>query len=73
MTRRGKLLLVEMVIQDGNEPFFGKWLDLHMLVMHGGRDRTAAEYERLLRAGGFRLERIIPTSFLRSVLEAVPL
>jgi hypothetical protein len=72
MTRRGKLLLVEMVIQDGNEPFFGKWLDLHMLVMHGGRDRTAAEYERLLRAGGFRLERTVPTNFLRSVVEAVP-
>ena len=58
MTRRGKLILVEMVIGEGNEPFFGKWLDLHMLVMHGGRDRTAARRGCLLRAGGFRLERI---------------
>ena len=73
MTPRGKLILVEMVIGEGNEPFFGKWLDLHMLVMHGGRDRTAVQYERLLRAGGFRLERIVPTGFLRSVLEATPI
>jgi hypothetical protein len=73
MTPRGKLILVEMVIGEGNEPFFGKWLDLHMLVMHGGRDRTAVQYERLLRAGGFRLERIVPTGFLRSVLEAAPI
>jgi hypothetical protein len=70
--RGGKLLLVEMVIKDGNEPFFGKWLDLHMLVMHGGRDRTEAEYARLLRSAGFRLNRVIPTNFLRSILEAVP-
>lgn len=68
----GKLLLVEMVIQPGNEPFFGKWLDLHMLVMHGGHDRTEAEYQRLLRAAGFELTRIIPTGFLRSIIEAVP-
>lgn len=68
----GKLLLVEMVIQPGNEPFFGKWLDLHMLVMHGGRDRTEAEYRRLLDAAGFEIKRIIPTGFLRSVIEAAP-
>jgi hypothetical protein len=70
--RNGKLLLVEMVIQDGNDPFFGKWLDLHMLIMHGGRDRTETEYAHLLRSAGFRLNRVIPTNFLRSILEAVP-
>jgi SAM-dependent methyltransferase len=68
----GKLLLVEMVIKNGNDPFFGKWLDLHMLVMHGGHDRTEAEYAHLLRSAGFQLNRVIPTNFLRSVVEAAP-
>lgn len=69
----GKLLLVETVIEPGNGPFFGKWLDLHMLVMHGGSERTEIEYRRLLRAAGFELTRIIPTRSLRSIIEAVPL
>jgi hypothetical protein len=68
----GKLLIVELLIPDGNEPFFGKWLDMHMLVMHGGRDRTEAEYRHLIEASGFRFYRTIRTSFLRSVIEAVP-
>jgi hypothetical protein len=34
----GKLLVVEMVIAPGNEPDFGKFLDLHMLAMAGGRE-----------------------------------
>ena len=33
---RGKLLIVELVLPEGNEPFLGKWLDLHMLVLLGG-------------------------------------
>ena len=72
MSPGARLLLIEMVIEPGNEPFFGKWLDLHMLVMHGGQDRTREEYERLLERAGFRLQQVIPTSFLRSVIEAVP-
>jgi hypothetical protein len=72
MGQEGRLLVTELVIGDGEGPFFGKWLDLHMLVMHGGRDRTAAEYGRLLEAAGFAVERVAPTSFLRSVIEAVP-
>lgn len=69
----GKLLLVEMVIQPGNEPFFGKWLDMHMLVMHGGHDRTEEEYRNLLQAAGFEISRVIQTDFLRSVIEAGPI
>lgn len=70
---RGKLLIVEFVLPPGNEPFFGKWLDLHMLVVASGRERTAAEYEALLRAAGFALARIVPTAAGPSVVEAAPL
>ncbi|MEH2228230.1 MAG: methyltransferase [Nostoc sp.] len=70
--KNGKLLLVEMVIPSGNDPYFGKWLDLHMLVMHRGRERNETEYRAILDAAGFKLTNIMPTRFLPSVIEAVP-
>jgi hypothetical protein len=72
MPAHGKLLIIELVLPPGNEPFFGKWLDLHMLVMASGRERTAAEYETLLSAGGFELSRVVPTQAGASIVEAVP-
>jgi len=72
MPEHGKLLIVELVLPPGDEPFFGKWLDLHMLVMTSGRERTAAEYEQLLGAGGFTLARVVPTPAGPSIVEAMP-
>jgi len=54
----GVLLVVERVIGPPNEDLEGKVSDLHMLVMPGGRERTASEWEALLGAGGFQLEEI---------------
>ena len=68
----GKLLLVESVIPPGNEPFFGKFLDLTMLVIPGGMERTEAEYRELLKSVGFTLQRIVPTRSEISVIESVP-
>jgi hypothetical protein len=47
-------------------------MDLNMMVMTGGRERTAAEYRSLLETAGFRLARIVPTATEMSVIEAVP-
>src|ERR671934_863248 len=66
----GTLLLVEMVIPADNRPSPAQAMDLNMLVILGGRERTEEEYRRLLQAAGFRLERIIPTQSPFSVLEA---
>lgn len=71
MSDSGKLLVVEMVMPPGNEPFFGKWLDLLMLLI-GGMDRTEAEYNNLFAASGFKLTRIIPTSAPVSIIEGIP-
>jgi hypothetical protein len=68
----GKLLVVELVLPEEDEPFFGKWLDLHMLVLPGGRERTAAEYDTLFPVAGFNLARVVPTPPGPSVVEAVP-
>jgi hypothetical protein len=71
IARDGRLLVVESVIPPGNEPFFGKLLDLTMLVIPGGQERTEPEYRDLLGKAGFRLVRIVPTAAEVSVIEGV--
>ena len=72
MVENGKILVIEQVIPPGNEPFIGKLLDLHMLVLFpGGCERTEAEYRALFEASGFKLTKIFPTGANVSVLEAI--
>jgi SAM-dependent methyltransferase len=66
----GRVLVVETVIPSGNEPCFGKWLDLMMLVV-GGRERTREQYGDLFSAAGLRLTRVVPTAHEVSVIEGV--
>ena len=66
----GKLLLVEMVVPPDNRPSPAQAMDLNMLVILGGRERTEEEYRRLLGKAGFRLERVIPTHSPFSVIQA---
>ena len=68
----GKLLVVELVLPEEVEPLFGMWLDLHMLLLLGGHERTAAEYDMLFRVAGFKLASVVPTPPGPSVVEAVP-
>jgi SAM-dependent methyltransferase len=69
----GRLLVIEPVVPSGNGPSFNKLLDLLMLVWtSGGRERTRDEHDALLRAAGFRLERVTPTGSGVDILEAVP-
>lgn len=67
----GKLLIVEMVLPEGDEPHMGKMLDMMMLLVPGGEERTANEYAALLEPNGFRVERVVPTDSAVSVVEAV--
>jgi SAM-dependent methyltransferase len=69
---RGKVLIVDSVVPAGNVPHYGKLLDLEMLVLTPrGRERTKAEFIRLLRGAGFRLSRVIATDSPFSIVEAV--
>jgi hypothetical protein len=72
LPRSGTLLLVEPVIAPGNEPSPAKLLDLQMLVVTGGRQRTRAEYAVLLESAGFRVARVVATDSGESVIEARP-
>ncbi|MBI2825531.1 MAG: methyltransferase [Planctomycetia bacterium] len=68
----GRLLLVEGVVAEGNEPDFTKLLDLNMLVIPGGKERTEKEYRELYAAAGFRLRSITPTKSYVSILDGRP-
>ncbi len=67
----GRLLVVEVLLPPGNEPSYGKYLDLAMLVLLTGRERGEEEYARLLEAAGFALPRVVSARSEVSVLEAV--
>jgi uncharacterized protein (TIGR00369 family) len=66
-----RVLVVETVIPPGNTYSFGKLLDLEMLALPGGIERTEAEYRALLAAGGFRMTRIVPTRSFASIVAGV--
>jgi SAM-dependent methyltransferase len=67
----GRLLLIEFVIESGNKPSLGKLMDINMLAMPGGLERTEDEYRELFAAAGFKLMRIIPTEAPISIIEGV--
>jgi hypothetical protein len=68
----GRLLICEMVLPPGDAFHPGKILDITMLVMPGGQERTPEEYADLLGKARFRMERVIPTTSAVSLVEAVP-
>ena len=68
----GKLILVDCVVPEGDEPHFSKFIDLNMLVMTGGKERTEREFQQLLDAAGFKLLRVIPTGVPTHIVEAEP-
>jgi hypothetical protein len=71
LPENGKLILVDAVVPETSEPHFSKFIDLNMLVMTGGKERTAEEFRRLYEASGFKLVRIVPTDSPFGVIEGV--
>jgi len=65
----GRLFVCENVILPGNDPSWGKLLDVNMLVGTGGRERTEADFAQLFSAAGFRLTRVVPTAGPLSIVE----
>jgi hypothetical protein len=64
------IVLVEFVIPRHNREFLGKWADLEMLLCADARERTAAEYAKLLDRAGFTMNRVIETASPFSLVEA---
>lgn len=65
-----RLLIVEFVLPEGDTPHFGKIVDMVMLTIPGGEERTSAEYGVLLAAAGLKMTRVYPTASDVSIVEA---
>ena len=75
MASKAKLVLLERelpeVIENPGETMPTVMGDLHMMVVLGGRERTANEYRDLLAQAGLRMTRLIPTEPDYAAVEAV--
>jgi hypothetical protein len=69
--RAAHVLIVETLVAETPGPHFSKTLDILMLALTGGRERTPTEHARLLESAGFELERVLPTAAQYSIVEAV--
>lgn len=68
MNPGGKVLVVEAVIPEGNDPNPFKWLDLTMLMI-GGKERTKNQFENVFSQAGLKLTRVVPVTPDLSVVE----
>jgi len=64
-----KLLVIEDVVEPGPNDPQTLFKDIQVMLLNDGRERTAAEYERLLTAAGLRLVRILPTQASTRIIE----
>ena len=70
-SKKGKVILLESVIPAGPQPDLGKFIDIEMLMLPGGRERTADEFEALFAQSGFAMTKVVPTKSPLSVVEAI--
>jgi len=70
MRADARLLVIERIVPPGDEPHESKFMDLNMLVIAGGRERSEPEYRALLERSGLQLDTVIDTGTAVSVLEA---
>ena len=68
--RHAKLMLIEAVLPENLNPSWVKMLDIFMLALMAGRERTLREFENLLTASGFRLDKVIDVGLGTSILQA---
>lgn len=69
MTKKSRLLIIEAVLTPKNERDFLKDVDLAMLVLFGGKERSRDEWENIVAPAGLRIEQVIKTESMLSLLE----
>jgi hypothetical protein len=72
MSAGARLRLFEEVLPDGGQPGPGYLMDLHMMVLLGGRERTRGDWDALLRDAGFAITRVIPTPGISWIEAVIP-
>ena len=73
MPQNGRVIIIDSVVPEGDDPDFSKFFGLNMRAMTGGIERTAKEFDELLAAADLRFLRVIPTELPTSIIEAEPL
>jgi hypothetical protein len=68
----GTLLLMEFVLTERNSRDIGKLVDLWLMLLVDGMERTSAQYSDLLASAGFRLGQVVQTASPVSIIEAKP-
>jgi hypothetical protein len=68
----GKVLVIEYVLNEDNEPHLGNIIDLWLLLMLGARERTLPDYTELFAKAGLQVIRAVPTTSPVSIVEAIP-
>jgi len=71
MPAHARVLIIETVVPETPGPHLSKELDIAMMALPGGMERTQEEYAALAAKSGFRLQRVVPTLSPYSVLEMV--
>jgi hypothetical protein len=64
------VVFLESVVPTGPEPNLGQFIDIEMLALPGGREKTAVEFAANFERCGFKLTKIVPTKSPLSVVEA---
>lgn len=67
-----KIIVIDMVIPEGDEFHFGKLIDMTMMLVAGGKERTAVEFQQLFEQAGFNLDEIVPTDSNFSLIIGSP-
>jgi hypothetical protein len=71
MRPQGKVLAIECIVSEDEEPSFTKLLDLNMMVMTGGRERTERQFRELFGSSGLSITKVISTPSPLRIIEAV--
>jgi hypothetical protein len=69
----GALLLAQWAVSGAHSSWAGRFMDIAMMVLTGGKERDVDEYRELLSRAGFRLNQVFPVPGDFSVIEALPL
>ena len=71
MHAKGRILVADAVVSPGDQADWGKLLDIQMMVVVPGKERTKEEFATLFKRAGLKLTRVIATDCPLSVVEAV--
>lgn len=69
MKQGARLLIMDAVVAEGNVRDFAKDVDIELMVLFGGKERTKAEWQKLFDGAGLRLIKITPTPTMLSIIE----